>query len=81
VKPLVEIGFMPEALSTDPQPYRHDWMPGMDYGRIYTGWTYPPKDYAKWGELVRRWVLHSVERWTSDWYHPDYYARLAAAVA
>jgi xylan 1,4-beta-xylosidase len=63
MKPLVEIGFMPEALSTDPQPYRHDWMPGMDYGRIYTVWTYPPKDYAKWGELVRQWVLHSVERY------------------
>lgn len=40
MKPLVQIGFMPEALSTKPQPYRHDWMPGLDYGRIYTGWTY-----------------------------------------
>jgi xylan 1,4-beta-xylosidase len=72
MKPLVEIGFMPEALSTKPQPYRHDWMPGMDYGRIYTGWTYPPKDYAKWGELVHQWVKHSVERYgrkeVESWY-------------
>jgi xylan 1,4-beta-xylosidase len=72
MKPLVEIGFMPEALSTKPQPYRHDWMPGMDYGRIYTGWTYPPKDYAKWGELVHQWVKHSVDRYgrteVESWY-------------
>ena len=39
MKPLVEIGFMPEALSTQPQPYRHDWRPGLDYTRIYTGWS------------------------------------------
>jgi xylan 1,4-beta-xylosidase len=72
MKPLVEIGFMPEALSTKPQPYRHDWKPGLPYGRIYTGWTYPPKDYAKWGELVHQWVKHSVERYgkaeVESWY-------------
>ena len=28
MKPLVEIGFMPEALSTHPKPYRHFWKPG-----------------------------------------------------
>ena len=28
MKPLVEIGFMPEALSTKPEPYRHDWSAG-----------------------------------------------------
>src|SRR5919197_63079 len=44
MKPLVEIGFMPEALSTRPQPYRHDWKPGDDYRKIFTGWAYPPKD-------------------------------------
>src|SRR3954465_14174568 len=27
MKPLVEIGFMPEALSGKPQPYRHQWAP------------------------------------------------------
>jgi xylan 1,4-beta-xylosidase len=80
MKPLVEIGFMPEALSTKPQPYKHDWKPGLPYGRIYTGWTYPPKDYAKWGELVHQWVKHSVERygrreveswWWEVWNEPD----------
>ncbi len=28
MKPLAQIGFMPEALSTKPQPYRHNWKPG-----------------------------------------------------
>jgi xylan 1,4-beta-xylosidase len=50
---------MPEALSSKPEPYTRHW-PTPDDGK---GWSYPPKDYAKWGELVRRWVLHSVERY------------------
>ena len=63
MKPLVEIGFMPEALSTQPSPYRHDWAPGLDYNRIYTGWSYPPKDYDRWRELVAQWGRHAVERY------------------
>jgi xylan 1,4-beta-xylosidase len=63
MKPLVEIGFMPEAMSTRPQPYQHDWAPGVNYNRIYTGWAYPPKDYDKWRALVAEWVRHSVERY------------------
>ncbi len=62
-KPFVEIGFMPEALSTKPQPYKHNWKPGDQYNDIYLGWAYPPKDYEKWAELVRQWVLHSIERY------------------
>ncbi len=80
MKPLMEIGFMPKALSTNPEPYRHDWLPGDPYGEIYTGWAYPPTDYEKWGELVYQWVLHSVERygreevegwWWELWNEPD----------
>ena len=48
VRPYVEVGFMPKALSTHPDPYRHDWRPGLPYGRVYAGWAYPPTDYAKW---------------------------------
>jgi xylan 1,4-beta-xylosidase len=59
VKPLVEIGFMPEALSTHPEPYRHNF----PNGSIYTGWAYPPKDYQKWGELVFRLTKHLRERY------------------
>ena len=59
VKPLVEIGFMPEALSTHPQPYRHNFPSGS----IYTGWAYPPKDYQKWAELVFQLTTHLRERY------------------
>src|SRR5680860_3841 len=31
MKPLVEIGFMPEALSSNPKPYKHNWHPGASY--------------------------------------------------
>ena len=61
VKPYVEIGFMPQALSTAPQPYQHDFRPGS--GALRTGWAYPPKDYAKWAELVYQWTLHNVQRY------------------
>jgi xylan 1,4-beta-xylosidase len=43
VKPLVEIGFMPEALSTHSHPYRHDF-PRVSATEIYAGWAYPPKE-------------------------------------
>ncbi|MFQ5928602.1 MAG: beta-xylosidase [Acidobacteriota bacterium] len=68
IKALVEIGFMPEALSTNPQPYRHNW----PEGELATGWAYPPKDYLKWAELIYQWVRHSVDRYgqaeVKSWY-------------
>ena len=70
VKPYVEIGFMPEALSVKPQPYQHDFRPGS--GSLRTGWTFPPNDYAKWEELVYQWVRHCIERYgraeVASWY-------------
>ncbi|HZG24889.1 MAG TPA: beta-xylosidase [Chitinophagaceae bacterium] len=72
MKPLAQIGFMPEALSTNPKPYQHQWKPGAKYTVIETGWAYPPKDYKKWGELVFKWVEHCVERYgkaeVESWY-------------
>jgi xylan 1,4-beta-xylosidase len=72
MKPLVEIGFMPEALSVKPQPYRHSWAPEQQYRDIFTGWAYPPKDYGKWSELIYQWVRHSVEKYgkaeVESWY-------------
>jgi xylan 1,4-beta-xylosidase len=59
IKPLVEIGFMPQALSTHPEPYRHNF----PQGSIYTGWAYPPKDYQKWSEAVFQFVRHLRERY------------------
>jgi xylan 1,4-beta-xylosidase len=68
VKPLVEIGFMPEALSVKPQPYQHDW----PKGKLTAGWAYPPKDYGKWAELTHQWVRHAIERYgraeVASWY-------------
>ena len=74
-RPFVEIGFMPEALSTTPQPYVVNWP--ANTGK---GWSYPPKDYDKWAELVREWVAHcvarygraEVEQWSWElWNEPD----------
>jgi xylan 1,4-beta-xylosidase len=59
VRPLVEIGFMPEALTTGPAPYRHDF----PRGPLFTGWSYPPKDYTKWSELVFQFARHLRERY------------------
>jgi xylan 1,4-beta-xylosidase len=72
MKPLAQIGFMPEALSQRPQPYRHHWKPGTPYQSIVTGWATPPKDYGKWSELIYQWVKHSVARYgqkeVESWY-------------
>ncbi|HXQ79879.1 MAG TPA: beta-xylosidase [Opitutaceae bacterium] len=63
VRPYAQIGFMPKALSTRPEPYQHEWRPGLKYDVIGTGWSYPPTDYAKWAELVYQWARHCVERY------------------
>jgi xylan 1,4-beta-xylosidase len=63
VRPYLQIGFMPEALSTKPQPYQHKWTPKAKYDEIYTGWAYPPKDYGKWAELVFQWTKHCVDKY------------------
>ena len=72
VRPYAQIGFMPKALSIQPEPYQHDWKPGDDYNRIYTGWAHPPKDHAKWSELVYQWVKHCLDRYGREevetWY-------------
>jgi xylan 1,4-beta-xylosidase len=72
LKPYVEIGFMPKALSIKPEPYQHRWTPTAKYDEIYTGWSYPPKDYAKWAELVYQWAKHCGEKYGQDeverWY-------------
>jgi xylan 1,4-beta-xylosidase len=72
LKPYVQMGFMPMALSVKPEPYQHKWKPGAKYEDIYTGWAYPPKDYKKWVELVFQWVKHCVEKYgkpeVESWY-------------
>lgn len=62
VRPFVEISFMPRklALRQDVHPF---W-----YKQVVA----PPKDYAKWDELIRQFARHLVERYGSDevaqWY-------------
>ncbi len=71
IKPYVQIGFMPEALTTHPRNYPHH--PPMDQmAPANAGQSYPPKDYAKWGELAYQWAKHCVEKYgqaeVEKWY-------------
>ena len=72
IKPYVQVGFMPEAMSSNPHPYQHKWTSRAEYDEIFTGWAYPPKDFKKWGELVFQWAKHSAEKYGLDevqsWY-------------
>lgn len=71
-KPFVEIGFMPKALSSKPEPYQPTWIPGARNEHYSIGWSYPPKEYAKWEELVYQWVRHAVSKYgkgeVESWY-------------
>lgn len=74
VRPYLELGFMPEALSSAPAgtPYQHSWRPGFAYNLIEGAWDYPPKDYKKWAELIYQWTRHNVDRYGKEevetWY-------------
>ena len=63
VRPYIELGFMPEALSTAPAgtPYRHNWRPGS--GSLDGGWAWPPRDYQRWSDLCFELTKHFVERY------------------
>ena len=56
--PFVELGFMPQALSTHPTPYANSSSMLLDGGFVY-----PPNDYTKWGNLVRTWASHADGRY------------------
>jgi xylan 1,4-beta-xylosidase len=72
--PYLEIGFMPEALSAAPAgtPYRRPWSANGPKGAGTGGWDYPPRDYARWAELVYQWTRHNVARYgraeVEQWY-------------
>jgi xylan 1,4-beta-xylosidase len=71
VKPYVQIGFMPEALSTHPQDYPHH-PPVNEKAPANAGQSYPPKDYSKWAELSHQWARHCIEKYgkteVEKWY-------------
>jgi xylan 1,4-beta-xylosidase len=63
--PLVELGFMPQALSTHPMPYKNASSLGLNGGCFY-----PPNDYQKWAALVHAWATHANARYPNvaeDW--------------
>ncbi len=67
VRPFVELGFMPKDLASGDGPYM------LPYPKTVTGSVQsPPKDYAMWGELVRRFTEHLVQRYgkaeVATWY-------------
>ncbi len=62
VRPYVQIGFMPQALSVKPEPYRRAFS-NVTFQEFCAGWSHPPKDYAKWEELVYQWAKHCVEKY------------------
>jgi|GEM_PF-92034 len=67
IRPYVQIGFMPKALSTHPEPYENHYGRGDLQGHDFlAGWSCPPKDYKKWGELVYQWARHCGERYGKD---------------
>lgn len=58
--PLAEIAFMPQAMSSAPAgtAYRN-----TDVYALNGGCFYPPKDYSKWGALIRAWATHVLGRY------------------
>ena len=62
VRPFVEMSFMPRALAASDQPHVFWYHPLPS----------PPKDYAKWEDLVYNFAKHLVERYgaseVSQWY-------------
>ncbi len=63
VRPVVEISFMPKKLASDPNALHPFW---------YKQNVSPPKDYAKWDDLIRHFAQHLVDRYglgeVSQWY-------------
>lgn len=72
MKPLAQIGFMPEALSVQPESDSFQITPDKQKVYHYTGWNYPPKSYEKFSALVYEWINHCVARYgkkeVESWY-------------
>jgi xylan 1,4-beta-xylosidase len=59
VVPMVELGFMPKDLTSGTNDYQVHYPGRTTSGSVQA----PPKDYAKWQELVRVVVAHLVQRY------------------
>jgi len=63
VRPFIEVGFTPQALSDDAGPYRHSWSLEDPHSTITAGWALPPNDLGRWSDLIEAWAAHLVERY------------------
>ena len=80
VRPMVELGFMPKDLAAT-LPNRHEpYQVHYPASTVSGASNNPPKDYPKWGELVRVVTAHLVERYGREtvltwpfevWNEPD----------
>ncbi len=63
VRPFIELSFMPKKLSSDPNALHPFW---------YKQNVAPPKDWAKWEQLIENFARHLVERYgineVAQWY-------------
>ena len=68
LKPYVELGFMPQALSTAPEslPYKHSWRPTISGASLDGGWAWPPRDYQRWSDLCFELTRHFVQRYGEE---------------
>ncbi len=67
IEPFVQASFMPQALSSQPEPYTPKLVKTGAPGEMVTGGAfYPPKDYQKWEALIEAWARHSGERYGVD---------------
>lgn len=72
LRPIVELGFCPYPLTRDIGGPEFVPMPSL-YGPYESGeWTSPPRDFARWGELIAATARHFAERYgpreVSRWY-------------
>jgi xylan 1,4-beta-xylosidase len=64
IEPFVQASFMPQALSSKPEPYTPALVKsGLPKDMVSGGAFYPPKDYQKWEALIEAWARHSGERY------------------
>jgi xylan 1,4-beta-xylosidase len=64
IEPFVQASFMPQALSSRPEPYTPKLVKsGLPRDMVSGGAFHPPKDYEKWEALIEAWARHSGERY------------------
>jgi xylan 1,4-beta-xylosidase len=67
LEPFVQAGFMPQALSSQPEPYTPKLVKtGLPRDMVAGGAFYPPKDYQKWQDLIEAWARHCGERYGAE---------------